>query len=71
MMDKIALVIAIIGGINWGLIGLFQFDLVAWIFGGAATAGARIVYVIIGLAALWCIHILCERIVSRRAEVSA
>lgn len=69
MIDKIALVIAIIGGINWGLIGLFQFDLVAWIFGGAASIGARFVYVLVGLAALWCIHILFQRIVPHDAEV--
>ncbi|MBR5389956.1 MAG: DUF378 domain-containing protein [Clostridia bacterium] len=57
-MNKIALAVAIIGGINWGLIGLFRFDLVAWIFGGSAAVGSRIVYGLVGLAALWCIGLL-------------
>ena len=43
----IALLLIIIGGINWGLVGLFQFDLVAWIFGGSTAIGARVLYVLI------------------------
>ena len=43
MLDKIALVLTIIGGINWGLIGLFQFDLVAWIFGGQDAIVSRVI----------------------------
>lgn len=58
MLDKIALTLLIIGGINWGSIGLFQFDLVAWIFGGADTLLARIIYTVVGLAAVWCISFL-------------
>ena len=58
VMDRIALILTIIGGINWGLIGLFQFDLVAWIFGGSTAIGSRIVYGLVGLAALWCIGLL-------------
>ncbi len=58
MLNKIALVITIIGACNWGLIGLFQFDLVAWIFGGASTLLARIVYTVVALAGLWCISLL-------------
>lgn len=58
MLDKIALVLAIIGGINWGSIGLFKFDIVAWIFGGSGTLLSRIVYTLVGLAALWCISFL-------------
>ena len=54
MLDKIALILAIIGGLNWGCIGLFQFDLVAWIFGGSGSLLARIVYTLVGLAAVWC-----------------
>lgn len=57
-MNKFALALTIIGGINWGLIGLFRFDLVAWIFGGSTTIGSRIVYGLVGLAALWCIGLL-------------
>ena len=58
MLDKIALVLTIIGGINWGLIGIFQFDLVAWIFGGQDAVGSRIVYSLVGVAAIWCISLL-------------
>ena len=57
-MDNTSLVITIIGGINWLLVGLFQFDLVASIFGGADALVSRIIYVIIGLASLWCISLL-------------
>ena len=55
MLDRIALILSIIGGINWGLIGLFRFDLVAWFFGGQDAIVSRIIYVIVGLSALWCI----------------
>ena len=58
MIDTISLLLTIIGGINWLLVGLFQFDLVAWIFGGQAALVSRIIYVIIGAAALWCISLL-------------
>lgn len=54
-LDKIALALAIIGGLNWGTIGLFNFDLVALISGGSGTWMARIIYAIVGLAALWCL----------------
>ena len=58
LINKIALVIAIIGTLNWGLVGLFSFDLVAWIAGGATMLLARIIYVIVALAGLWCITLL-------------
>lgn len=61
-MDAIALILSIIGSINWGLIGLFQFDLVAWLFGGQSALLSRIVYSIVGLAGLWCITLLYRRI---------
>lgn len=57
-MDNTSLVISIIGGINWLLVGLFRFDLVAAIFGGSDSIISRIIYVIIGLAGLWCITLL-------------
>ena len=60
VVNKIALVIAIIGALNWGSIGLFGFDLVAWICGGAATVFARIIYTLVGLAGIWCISLLFE-----------
>lgn len=58
MIDKIALILTIIGGINWGSIGLFQFDIVAWIFGGPETLISRIIYTLVGVAAIWCISLL-------------
>ena len=58
IVNKIALILTIIGALNWGLVGLFSFDLVAWITGGAATLIARIIYVLIALAGIWCISML-------------
>ena len=58
MIDKIALLLVIIGGLNWGLVGLFNFDLVAWLFGSNMAILSRIVYVLIALAAVWCISLL-------------
>ena len=58
MIDRIALVLAIIGGINWGSIGLFRFDLVAFLFGGQTAMFSRIIYTLVGLAAVWCISLL-------------
>lgn len=58
MLNKIALALVIIGGFNWGLISLFQFDLVAWIFGSQAALGSRIIYGLVGLGALWSISLL-------------
>ena len=55
--NLIALILTIIGGINWGLIGIFQFDLVAWIFGGQDAILSRIIYTLVGIAALWCISL--------------
>lgn len=58
MLDRIALVLAIIGGLNWGAVGLFGFDLVAWLFGGQTAVFSRIVYVVVALSALWCTTLL-------------
>ncbi len=58
VIDKIALILAIIGGLNWGSVGLFRFDIVAWIFGGQTNPVSRVVYTLVGLAALWCISLL-------------
>ena len=57
-MDFTALVLTIIGALNWALVGIFQFDLVAWIFGGQGALVSRIIYTIIGLAGIWCISLL-------------
>ena len=58
IMDRLALALAIIGGLNWGLIGLFRLDLVAFLFGGQTALLSRIVYTLVGLAAIWCISLL-------------
>ena len=58
IMDRLALARAIIGGLNWGLIGLFRLDLVAFLFGGQTALLSRIVYTLVGLAAIWCISLL-------------
>ena len=60
-MDTIALILSIIGSLNWGLVGIFQFDLVAWLFGGQDAILSRIVYTLVGLAGLWCISLLFRR----------
>ncbi|MBQ8757300.1 MAG: DUF378 domain-containing protein [Oscillospiraceae bacterium] len=60
-MDTLALILSIIGSINWGLVGIFQFDLVAWIFGGQDATVSRIIYTVIALAGLWCITMLFRR----------
>ena len=58
MLDKISLVLVIVGAINWALIGIFQFDLVAYLFGGQGAMISRIVYTLVGAAGLWCISLL-------------
>ena len=58
IMDKIALILTIIGALNWGSIGLFQFDIVAWIGGGQGGIISRIIYTVVALAGIWCISLL-------------
>ena len=58
MLDVIALILTVIGGINWGLIGIFQFDLVAWLFGGQGAVLSRIIYSLVCIADVWCISLL-------------
>ena len=58
MVDRLALILLIIGGLNWGSVGLFQFDLVSWIGGGTSTLVARVIYTLVGLAGIWCISLL-------------
>ena len=58
IMDRIALIITVIGALNWGSIGLFGFDLVAWICGGQTALLSRIIYTIGALAGIWCISLI-------------
>ena len=67
IMDRIALTLAFIAGINWGSVGLFRFDIVAWLFGGQTATVSRVVYTLVGLAALWCVTLLFR---SREEESS-
>lgn len=60
-MDTIALILSIVGSLNWGLVGIFQFDLVAWLFGGTDSVISRILYTVIGLAGLWCVTLLFRK----------
>ena len=60
-LNLVTLVLVIAGGLNWGLVGAFQFDLVAALFGGQSAPLARIVYVLVGLSALWQIGSLVRR----------
>lgn len=60
-MDTIALILSIIGSLNWGLVGIFQFDLVAWIFGGQDAVLSRVIYTLVGLAGIWCISLLFRK----------
>lgn len=71
IMDRIALLITIIGALNWGSIGLFGFDIVAWIGGGQTALFSRIVYTVVALAGIWCISLLFrarERFVSTDSD---
>lgn len=58
MFDKLTLILLIVGGINWGSIGLFGFDIVAWIFGSQDALLSRVIFTVVGLCALWCISFL-------------
>ena len=55
---RIALILGIIGALNWGIVGLFRFDCVAFLFGGQTGAISRVIYALVGLAGLWCITML-------------
>jgi len=58
ILDRIALILTIVGALNWGSIGLFQFDIVAWICGGQSALISRIIYTVVALAGVWCISLL-------------
>ena len=58
ILDRISLILTIVGALNWGSIGLFSFDFVAWICGGQTTLLARIIFAAVGLAGIWCISLL-------------
>lgn len=61
MFDRIALILVIIGSLNWGSIGIFGFDIVAWICGGQGSIFARIIYTLVCIAGIWCISLLFRK----------
>jgi len=61
MLDRLSLIFVILGALNWGSVGIFQFDCISWLFGGSNSTVSRIVYTIIGLAGIWCISLLFKR----------
>lgn len=70
MLDRISLVLVIVGAVNWGAIGLFQFDIVSWLFGGQDAILSRIIYTVIALAGIWCVSLLFREreILTRTAD---
>ena len=58
MLDRIALILVIVGALNWGSVGLFRFDVVSWICGGQGSVLARIIYTVVALAGIWCVSLL-------------
>lgn len=58
MLDRTALILSIIGAINWGSIGIFGFDIIAWLFGGQDSVVSRVIFTLVGLSGLWCISLL-------------
>lgn len=71
MLDKLSLILLIIGGLNWGSVGIFQFDIVAWICGGQTGIISRIIYTLVALAAIWCISLLFRDETSLRSDRTA
>ena len=68
VLDRIALLLVVIGALNWGVIGLFGLDLVAFVFGGQMAVLSRVIYALVGLGGLWCISLLFrERVPSEAA----
>lgn len=68
-MDRLALILVIIGALNWGSVGIFGFDLVAYLFGGQLAAVSRIIFTVVGLAGIWCISLLFrerERVIDHK-----
>ena len=58
MLDRVSLLLVIIGALNWLMVGLFQFDAVAWLCGGQSSLLSRVIYTVVGLAGIWCISLI-------------
>lgn len=61
MLDRLALILIIVGGLNWGSIGVFGFDIVGWIGGGQEGIVSRIIFTLVGIAAIWCVSLLFRK----------
>jgi uncharacterized membrane protein YuzA (DUF378 family) len=61
MLDRLALLLVVVGALNWGSIGLFQFDIVAWICGGQDSPISRVIYTVVALAGVWCISLFFRK----------
>lgn len=61
IIDRIALLLAIIGALNWGSIGVFRFDIVGALFGGQDAVLSRIIFTLVAIAGIWCITMLFRR----------
>lgn len=68
MLDKLALILVIIGALNWGLVGLFQFDMVAFLFGGTGAILSRVVYTLVALGGIWSVSLLFRDTESARVR---
>lgn len=70
MLDRISLILVVIGALDWGSIGLFQFDVIAWLFGGQGSIISRIIYTLVALAGIWCFSLLFREneVVEKRSE---
>ena len=61
ILDRLSMIFVIIGALNWGSVGLFRFDVIAWMFGGSNMAVSRIIYTLVALCGIWCISLLFRR----------
>ena len=69
VLDRIALLLVVVGALNWGIIGLFGLDLVAFVFGGQMAVISRVIYALVGLGGLWCVSLLFRERVPSEASV--
>ncbi|MCI8656179.1 MAG: DUF378 domain-containing protein [Oscillospiraceae bacterium] len=69
VLDRIALLLVVVGALNWGIIGLFGLDLVAFVFGGQMAVISRVIYALVGLGGLWCVSLLFRERVPSEAAV--
>ena len=70
LIDRIALALAVIGGLNWGCVGIFGLDLVAAVFGGSASWPSRLVYILVCVSALWCVTLFFREDTEERTAKS-